>query len=102
MSAGKDGAGTSSGTCKKIGWREGMASAASPLISQLGRKVAEIARVSQLLPVVMRFRKSKARDALCCSRWERDFASVFSFVAHFTARDNNEKRVTEGRSFSAL
>ncbi len=28
--------------------------------------------------------------------------SVFYFGAHFTVVDNNEKRVTEGRSFSAL
>src|SRR6266850_5348024 len=34
----------------------------SPVISQLGRKVAEIAGVSQLPRVVMRFRKSMVRD----------------------------------------
>jgi len=41
------------------------------LISYLGRKLT---LVWQLLRVVVRLRRSMAKDVSCCSLWERDFA----------------------------
>ena len=50
----------------------------------------------------MRLCKATARDASRCSLWEHDSSSMFYFGAHFTVLDNNEERVTEDRSISAL
>jgi hypothetical protein len=50
----------------------------------------------------MRLRTSTTTGARCCSLWEGDSAFVFYFEAHFTVVDNNQKGVSEDRSFSAL
>jgi hypothetical protein len=75
---------------------------ASPFISLLGRKVKEIALVLQ--PPASRdafWQIHGYRQAFYFLR-ERDPLPVFCFGAHFTARDNNEKRITEDRSVSAF